>query len=94
MFRAKTGFPEVDRVLRSIVSELRNEQNSVYLAGELAAGVPKRFPHGLGRPWTHWILTRSTATSPVFEVNVSSTDTTKEIFLQCAVAADVEILLY
>lgn len=92
--RAKSGIPEVDKALIEVWRAVDNTSGGVYLPATLAAGVPHRLAHGLNRPWKRWMLTRTTSTSPVFEVQVATTNRLKEIWLQSASAGDIEIFLF
>ncbi len=93
--RIKTGVPEVDRVLDRLCTDVdKLAETGVLLASQVVAATPYRFVHGLGRPWRGWIQTRSDSPDKLYEVNVTTTNRAKEIWLQCASNSSVEIYLY
>lgn len=93
--RIRTGLKAVDTALEQVWRALENKLlGGVHLSGSLVAGTPKRFTHGMRRPWQGWTLTGTTGASPVHEANVTSTDKQSEIWLESAADTDVKIYLF
>lgn len=93
--RIRSGLRAVDSALEPIWRALENRLfGGTWLEGSLVAGTPKRFTHGLRRPWTGWVLTDTTGASPVYRVNTATTDKASEIWLQSAANTDVKFYLF
>lgn len=92
--RIRTGLKAVDTALEPVWRALENRLlGGVHLSGSLTAGTPKRFAHGLRRPWQGWQLTDTTGTSPVRRASVAY-DANTEIWLESATDADVKFYLF
>lgn len=95
----KTDNEAVDKALRPIEADLARIKEhplfrGVYLDVDLVTGTPKRITHGLGRPWQGWFVTRNDADTGPYEVNRSSTDRKRELWLQAGGNVSLTIYLF
>lgn len=66
----------------------------VFLSGDLLAGEPFRFVHGLRRPFNGWVLLDTTGADPVYRVNLTSTDSSSEVWLQSASDTSIKVYVF